>query len=104
MNQERFKALAAKAGFDPDPHKEDAAAVLALDRLERFYAAVCEDCAQAAAAVFHADMTRITNADARSRSVMAIRSLYTDDVLLQLADPTYDMGPYDTTTPTRGKR
>jgi hypothetical protein len=104
LNQERFKALAAKAGFNPEPAAEDAEATMALGNLERFYAAVCEDCAQAAAAVFHGDLTRITNADARSRSVMAIRSLYTDDVLLQLADPTYDMGLYDTTTPTRGRR
>lgn len=104
MNQQRFKALAAKAGFNPDPKPQDAEAALALAKLEGFFALACEECAQTAAAVFHGDMTRITHEDAVRRAVLAIRSLYSDDVLFALADPNYDMGLYDTTTPTRSPR
>ena len=100
MNQERFRALAAKAGFNAHPDTQDPDAQLVLAKLEGFYGLVCEEAAQAAAAVFPGDMTRITHADAVSRSVLAIRSLYTNDVLLQLADPNYDMGLYDTPVPT----
>lgn len=95
MNEQRFKMLAAKAGFNPDPHEEDGEAQLLLGKLERFYAATCEEAVQAAAAVFHGDQTRLTEADATRRATLAIRSLYTNDVLFQLSDPHYDMGQFD---------
>jgi hypothetical protein len=104
LTKERFKQLAAQAGFNPEPDAQDAEAVLALERARKLFALACEEAAQTAAAVFHGDETRITHADATRRSVMAIRALYSDDVLFQLADPNYDMGLYDTPTPTRGPR
>lgn len=101
MNQERFKQLAERAGFNHDPNEEDAEAQLLLGKLERFYAATCEEAVQAAAAVFHGDLTRLTEADATARCTLAIRSLYTNDVLFSLADPHYDMGLLDHLPVTR---
>lgn len=99
MDRDRFLTLAQRAGFNAYPADADVEAQLLLDRLESFYRVVLEDAAQAAAAVFGGDMTRITHADASTRAVMAVRSLYSDDVLFQLADPSHD--PFRYLPPTR---
>lgn len=90
MNRERFNQLAETAGFNPHPDPEDAEGQLALTKLVSFFALACEECAQTASVAFEHDLgLRITNDDARRRAVMVIRSIYSDDVLLQIADPEY---------------
>jgi hypothetical protein len=90
MNRERFNQLAERAGFNPHPEGPDAEGQIILTKLVSFFAEVCEECAQTASVAFEHDLAmRITNDDARRRAVMVIRSIYSDDVLLQIADPEY---------------
>lgn len=101
MNQERFLKLAAKAGFNPHPDPGDVEGHLMLEKARELFGLACEESAQTAAAVFGADQTRITHADATARVTLAVRSLYTNDVLFALADPHYDIGLMDHLPVTR---
>lgn len=91
MDQERFKTLAERAGFNPTPHEEDGEAHLLLGKLERFYSAVIEDCALAASEAFEPfDQTITTHGAARQRVLRALQSLSTGDMVGSLLeDPVY---------------